>query len=155
MIITKDLIDQAYKLTGPLAKAVIADPAANWGPRWVRVKVGVPGLVESFFFKFGKETGWDPKWGEKIDFKDIAIAKFRLVERERKNASEIVLLKPWLVHKGEYLYAGGAHRDGITVAVSGLHSWADEAISEIFISIIVMLARLKADNLVKQGKELI
>jgi hypothetical protein len=36
-----------------------------------------------------------------------------------------------------------------------MHGWADEAISEIFISIIIMLSRLKADDLVKQNKELL
>lgn len=155
MIITKELINKACELTRAAVQEIINDPHANWGPKWVDGKVYAPGLDKPLKFRFGEKTVWNPNWGHEVDFTAIAAAKFQLVEREKQNSSELALFKPWLVKDGEYLYSGGAHRDGITVCVSGLHGWADEAISEIFISIIIMLSRLKADDLVKQNKELL
>jgi hypothetical protein len=57
----------------------------------------------------------ESKLGHEVDFTAIAAAKFQLVEREKQKSSELALFKPWLVKDGEYLYSGGAHRDGITV----------------------------------------
>lgn len=77
------------------------------------------------------------------------MVKLDLVCREKMSSSEIVLLRPWLVRPGEYLYSGGVWEDGIAVATSGARGWADEAISSIILSCIQMLARLKAEELKK------
>ena len=66
--------------------------------------------------------------------------------REGGMTSDLVNVAPWLFEKGEYLYPGALMRYGIAIAVSGARGRADEAIAEIILSMITMLAYLETDQ---------
>lgn len=146
MLIDKVLVYEALEMARPTAEAIIHTPGANWGPTWVEVRIMAPGLKEPLKFLFGRKTDWNHEWGLIKDFNAIADRKLTVVERERASTSVIVFAAPWLLEDGELLYSGGAHRDGISVACSGIKGRADEKISEIIISCIKLLALLEADR---------
>lgn len=160
-ILTKELVERAVELVCPAAKEILFAEGTTWGPKWVEGRVEAPGLEEMIKFDFGEEPHrfgeparkWRREWGEEIYFGEIAEAKLRVVMREGVNASLVVATKPWLLKGGEYLYAGGVYRDGIAVAVSGAKSATDEAIAEMVVSSIVMLAMLETERRQKEGKE--
>lgn len=152
-ILTEELVRRAIKIVRPAAEEILKTETAVWGPRWVEGRVMAPGVKEVAEFLFGWVDTWDPEWGERRDFGKIAEAKLRVAEREGVNTSIVVALRPWNLKEGEGLYAGGAVRDGICVAVSGAKSAADEAIAEMVISAIVMLAFLETERRIQEGEK--
>lgn len=153
-ILTEELVEKAIELVRPSAEKILKDEGTTWGPKWVEGKVKVPGLEEIIKFDFGTTLRtWDPKWGEEKYFSEIAEKKLRVADREGVNTSIVVATRPWNLKEGEYLYAGGATRNGISVAVSGAKSKTDEALAEMIISAIVMLALLEAERRLKEGEE--
>lgn len=154
MLLTKELIEEAVKLVSPAALAILDAKGTTWGPKWVEGYVSSDGLSERLGFVIGEYSGspWPKEWGGRKNFLDIALAKLLVVEREKLSTSVIVATRPWLLRDGEYLYAGGVARDGIYVAVSGAKSYVDEALAEMVLSAIIMLAHLKCDKMKQEGK---
>lgn len=151
-IITEGLVKKAIELVRPAAEKILNAEDTTWGPKWVEGLIKAPGLEEELSFLFGKVTEWNPSWGA-IFFSKIVAAKLQVVKREGVNTSILVATKPWKLEEGEYLYPGGAVRDGICVAVSGAKGRTDEAIAEMVISAIVMLAFLETEKRLKEGQE--
>ncbi|MBU4350958.1 hypothetical protein L6250_00350 [Candidatus Parcubacteria bacterium] len=145
MIISQSKIDYALTLVRPAAEEILQAVGMTWGPQWVEGVVSVPGLND-FYFHLGRRCDeWDPEWGEKKDFREIAKCKLRLAKRLRMNTSTAVALFSWLLEEGDYLYPGGIYRDGIACAASGAKGRVDESLSEIVVSAIIMVAQLEAD----------
>ena len=140
-ILNKYLVRKAIWLATPSILKILEHKGATWGPKWVTGFVSIPDREEWIDFQIGE----DPEWGNPDRFFEIAGKKMAVVEREGKATSVVVATRPWRLKDGEYLYPGGATRDGISVVASGAKGRADEAISEIILSAIRMLAFLKAD----------
>lgn len=153
-IITPELITRALEMVMPATKEILNDPRAIWGPRWVNGEIDAPGLEKPYTFGFQvtESRKWNNEWGNKVDFAEIAHKKLAVVKRLGLSTGAVAKLMPWLLMEGEYLYAGGAWRDGICVAVSGAKSATDEAIAEMIISAIVMLSLLDAEKRLAEGK---
>lgn len=154
MIITTEMAIRAIQLIRPaVEEKILNTEGTTWGPKWVEGRMKLPGVEETIKFVFGitRAIVWNPEWGKEVSFGRIAEAKLRVVMREGVNTSVVVATRPWQLMEGEYLYAGGAVRDGICVAVSGAKSATDEAIAEMVISAIVMLALLKTEKMLKSG----
>lgn len=146
MIITEELIKAAFGLVEPTVEVILLADGTTWGPRWVEGFVSAPGTDGTVPFKFGKVTEWNEKWGPKRDSaSEIATMKLQVTEDTGEDTSTIVAVAPWLLKNGQYLYPGGASRLGISVAVSGAKGWVDEAIANMVIDCIIMLARLEVD----------
>ncbi len=153
-ILTTALVGVAIELVRPSAEKILNAEGTTWGPRWVEGRVRAPGLEEIIKFDFGTTFRmWDPKWGKEKYFGEIAEKKLYVADREGVNTSIVVATRPWKLKKGEYLYAGGATRDGISVAVSGAKGATDEAIAEMIISAIVMLAQLVTRRKLEEREE--
>jgi len=150
MILTEEMIERAIAMVTPSAKKILAEKETTWGPVWVEVVVGFSS--ESYTYTIGKPTPWKKKWGEFKNFSIIADAKMEAAAREKVNTSVLVASQPWNLEEGEYLYSGGATRDGIAVGVSGAKGIVDEAIAEMIISAIVMFAKLETDRRIKGGE---
>lgn len=144
-IITEEMILKAIALIRPTAQTMLRTQGLTWGPKYVEGNIRINGLPASKF-RFGTMVKWDPKWGEIKNFAKIAQRKRAEAERGRTNTSAIVAARPWILRKGDYLYSGGAYRDGIAVGVSGSFGWVDEAIAIMLIDVIVMLAHLEVDG---------
>jgi hypothetical protein len=153
-IISVNLVRGAIELVRPTAEKILDTEGTTWGPKWVEGRVKAPGLEEIGTFDFGTTSrAWDPAWGEEKYFGEIAEKKLYVADREGVNTSIVVTTRPWNLKEGEYLYDGGATRNGITVAVSGAESKTDEAIAEMVISAIVMLASLETKERLEKGQE--
>lgn len=145
MIITQSMIDWAIVLVKPAAEDILRAAGMTWGPRWVDGVVSAPGL-EDLKFRFGiKPSEWDPEWGAERDFSEVAMHKLGLAKRLRMNTSVAITLYPWLLEEGDYLYPGGVYRDGIACGISGAKGRVDESLSEMLVSVIIMLAQLETD----------
>ena len=145
MIITKGLVERAIYLVTSTARAILATKGATWGPRWVHGFVNTPGLAD-VSFRFGLRINWNPRWGEELDFVSVAKTKMQVAKRLRINTSVVVATCPWLLLPGEYLYPGGVYRNGIACGVSGAKGRVDEALAEMVVSAIIMLAQLETDR---------
>ncbi|KKQ76581.1 MAG: hypothetical protein US98_C0032G0008 [Parcubacteria group bacterium GW2011_GWC1_38_6] len=154
MIITKKLINEAIELAKPIVQAFLTAEGFTWGPKYVIGFVSTPwtGLIPFDFVAPGETKEWNPVWGEEKDFANIAMKKLELTLRIGKNTSVVTADTPWLIRDGEYLYPGGVTQEGISVAISGAKGRTDEALAEILISIIIMLANLEADGRKKAGE---
>lgn len=149
MIITEELVWRAIGLATPSALEILASEGTTWGPQWVEGFVDAPGLEEPISFIFGESTSWDDDWGEFRSFSEIAITKLDVADREGLPTSVVAATMPWVLDEGEYLYAGGTTRNGITVATSGAKGRTDEGLAEILLACIIMLAMLELDQRVK------
>ncbi len=149
-ILTEELVKRAIALTAPGAEAILNTTGTTWGLRWVAGFVMGPGLAEPIWFEFGEDERWNPEWGKPINFTEVARAKLNASRREGLPTSVIAATKPWLLRRREFLYPGGTTRDGITVAVSGAKGRTDEALAEILLSTIIMLAMLEVDRRVEK-----
>jgi len=149
-ILTEELIRKAIELARPGVQNILDTEGMTWGPKWVYGWATGPGIPEDekILFSFGQV---DPNW-KSPDFGLIAYEKMLTVEREKLPTSVIASTKPWLLEDDEYLYAGATTRDGISVAVSGAMGRVDEAIAEIVLSLIVMLALMDADQRIKEDR---
>jgi len=148
VILDKSLIQKAIELVTPGAVAILNSEGTTWGPKfahgYVYAEESGAGDVE---FHFGDITvPWDSKWGEQKDFAYVAWRKLNAAWREKKSTSEVVALDPWRLREKEFLYSGGAYRYGIAVGVSGALGRTDEALAEMVLSAIIMLARIEADK---------
>jgi hypothetical protein len=155
MLITKKLIQKAIKLTRPSAIAILETEGATWGPKAVIGYIEAYGIKKRIYydFNFDKDVEWQAGWGKPEKFSDIAEKKLDVVMKHYMNTSTIVALYPALLDEGEFLYAGGAYREGIGGAsASGAKGWADEAISEILLININMLVQLEKDRRIKEDK---
>ncbi|KKQ46293.1 MAG: hypothetical protein US63_C0003G0006 [Candidatus Moranbacteria bacterium GW2011_GWC2_37_8] len=148
-IIDEALVREAIKLAQPTVAAILAHNGATWGPKWVTGRVMAPGLeTDKFEFEFssdGPKEEWNSGWGDPLRFYDVAEKKLAVAEREKTSTSVVVATRAWCLEEGEYLFPGGVHRDGISVSASGAKGRADEAIAEVVLSLIIMLANLKTD----------
>jgi len=145
IIINQSLVDRALVLVRPTAEEILSAGGMTWGPLWVEGVVSAPGLLRNPLFRFGRFAEWDPEWGEKKDFMEVAMCKFRLAKRLRMNTSVAITLYPWLLEEGDYLYPGGVYRDGIACGISGAKGRVDEGLSEMVVTAIIILANLEAD----------
>jgi hypothetical protein len=154
MILTEAMVRGAIELVRSTAEVILGAIDTTWGPRWVEGRVKVPGVEKILKFDFGTtDREWNPEWGKEKYFGEIAEAKLRVVEREGVNTRIVVATRPWKLKPGEGLYSGGAVRDGICVAVSGAKGTTDEAIAEMVISVIVMLAFLETERRLQEGRK--
>ncbi len=144
-IITEELVRKAVELTGPNAELVLAMKETVWGPTWVEGFIWAPGLGDAIFFTLGEKNDWQPK-EEQASSHEVAKRKLAVLVREGVPTSTVVSTQPWCLQEGEFLYAGGATRDGIFVALSGARGRVDEALAEVVISFIRMLAHMEVDR---------
>ena len=152
-ILTEALVEKAIELARPTALAILGEKGTTWGPKWVSGCVKGPGLSREVAFDIGEVSErWEPEWGVRVRFIDIARSKLRVVEREGTPTSVLIATEPWRLEEGEYLYEGGVTRNGICVAVSGAEGRADEAIAEVVVSVIVMLAFMDVSERVKENR---
>ena len=145
MIITEELIRQAVDLVAPSAEAILAAEGTGKGPKWVDGFVSAPELGD-IPIRFGEATEWNPAWGDQPNFPAIAAQKLKLAKRLGEDTSRIVAVRPWQLEPGEYLYEGGVSRFGISAAISGAMGHTDEALADILVSTIIMLAHLETDR---------
>jgi len=155
MIITEEMVLRAIELVRPTAEALLESDEAVWGPRWAVGEVMAPGLDEPVRFQFGEESEWDSSWGpeRETSIAEVARRKREASLRERTNTSSLVFGKPWALYNGEFLYPGGVYWEGISIGISGLRGWADEALGEMLAATIVMLSHLEVDRRI-QNKEM-
>ena len=146
MIITNDLIKTALSLIELTAREILLSEGTTWGPRWVEGFISAPGVSGAIPFKFGKVTEWNNEWGKRrFTSSEIALKKLNLAERFGDDTSSIIEACPWVLEEGEFLYAGGISRFGINVGVSGAKGRVDEAIANLLVDCIIMLAHLETD----------
>jgi hypothetical protein len=160
-IITRELVEKAIELAKPTIIAILNAEGTTWGPKWVIVYVKAPGIEEKITvdinadcleFNWGLLDHWEDKWGKREEFFKVAASKLDVSDREKLPTSIVVATMPWLLKNGEYLYAGGSTRDGISVGVSGAKGRTDEGIAEIILSIIRMLAFLGTEKRIQENK---
>lgn len=68
-----------------------------------------------------------PRWD--ADYAAFARAKARLAWTAQRDTQQLRDAAPHLLAAGDTLLGGGVHIDGMTVAVSGMHPWFDEALA--------------------------
>lgn len=142
-IFTIAIANEAVELVRSAAEKILLTPGTTWGPKWVEGRIRVPESEEIISFLFGDPPQeWDPEWGEEIDFGAIAEKELHAMIQRDANNSIAVKTKPWLLEPG----VGGAPRNGICVAICGARGDADEAMAEMVISVIEMLAFLEIDE---------
>ncbi len=151
-ILTFDLVKKAVLLAEPSVLKILDVKGATWGPKWVMGFVTGPGIETPINFQLGEEPKerWLSSWGDVGRFVEVAEKKLDVVIREGESTNTVVATRPWCLKEGEFLYPGGATRDGISVVASGAKGRADEAISEIILAAIRMLAFLKADKRIEK-----
>ena len=151
MIITTEMVKQACSFAEPTILAILDDPKQKcvWGPAYVEVMISIPHnekVIRAAFGASPEKKEWKKEWKTPKEFKNVAQKKLNAVLREGGMTSDLVNVAPWLFEKGEYLYPGALMRYGIAIAVSGARGRADEAIAEIILSMITMLAYLETDQ---------
>ena len=117
-------------LTGlaPMIERMLTDPVRIWGPRFVAVVVLIQGEVCSWEY-FGSQDQWDPAWADPVEFYEVAYAKAKLALRTGLSTREVRERAPFLLQRGDYLWAGGVAAPGIAVGVSGATENGDEEIA--------------------------
>ncbi len=155
MILTRELVGMAIDIVQPTIIEILKTNGLIWGPRWVAIRVKVPGFDKIICSEISvvSDKRWRSEWGEEKNFGEIAEKKCVVAGREGLNTSVIVATKPWLLKEGEYLYSGGAVRDGISVGISGALGIVDETIAMMIIDAIVMLTQVEAEKRIKEGKK--
>ena len=149
-ILTQEMIAKAIELVRPSAEKILNTEGTTWGPRCVAGWIAIRDpqiLLNSFTFGTTKDTqDWKPEWGEYKDFVRIADSKLQVVLREGMSTRLVIATQPWKLKAGEYLYPGGVIRGDICVAASGAKGSTDEAIAEMVLSVIIMLAQLETSK---------
>ncbi|MCK5021985.1 MAG: hypothetical protein KAR54_01920 [Candidatus Pacebacteria bacterium] len=151
-IINEELVLQAIELMRPTVSKIFKQTGTTWGPKWVVGYINTPGLDTAIKFEFGRSPKkiWRKKWGNPSIFCKIAKKNRAVAEREQMATSLVAKLKPWVFKKEEFLYLGGSYSDEISCGVSGAKEQTDEAIGEILINIIKMLAFLETDSRIEK-----
>jgi len=153
-LITEELVEQAVAVATPSILALLDIEGATWGPKFLKGGINAPGLEKDYCFEIDAAPNqkWAPDWKKPEFFEHVVSKKVAVCIRERASSSVIVAIKPWLLEKDEFLYAGGAYRDGITAALSGAKGWADEGGGNMIIDAIIALVQLKKDRLIADDK---
>lgn len=92
---------------------------------------------------FGEVARWD------ADYAGYARAKARLAWTTQRDSQQARDTAPHLLALGDTLLGGGVHIDGITVAVSGMQAWFDEALAA---SVAWFLRALAKRDVSSRGK---
>lgn len=92
---------------------------------------------------FGDVPRWD------ADYAEFARAKALLAWTTQRDSQQARDAAPHLLGLGDTLLGGGVHIDGMTVAVSGLHAWYDEALAA---SVAWFLRALAKREVAARGK---
>lgn len=144
MSISEQLIARAIELVVPFFEAICAEKNAVWGPKFVKIWVGYPGLGATCF-TMGEEKPWQAQWGDEPDFVLIAKKKLDLARSYGMDTATIrnAPSQPLRLGDGVYAWAGGITRSGISIGCSGLKQWADHAIAETVATTIIMMAKLQ------------
>ena len=138
----RHVVQAAIDQLQPFAEGLLAQSWTTWGPSYVHVYVRMPGCDEDLFFTLGnREAAVD---GE--EFFTIAHRKLEAAAREKMDTRAIVALSPWLLQPGEYYYDGGVYRDGIVVAVSGVHAAVDHMLAAMIVEMIKALMIIDRDE---------
>jgi hypothetical protein len=151
LILTVEMIRKAVELVRPSANKILKTKGTTWGPRWVMGYIALRDRKATVIpFTFGTfSEDWREEWGKYKNFNEIALAKLEVVLREGMSTRLVVATQPWSLRPGEYLYPGGVIRGNICVAVSGANGSTDEAIAEMVLSAIIMLAQLETSERIK------
>lgn len=152
-IITAELINDAIVFARPSILEILSGHGygTTWGPNWVKIIIEFEGSKQSF--QVGDKQDWNPEWGEEVSFSHIAMAKLDASSRTDHPTRHLVHTAPHLLREGEYLYVGSVTWEGITVAVSGAKSAADEAIALVVLAMIKMLIFLEAERRLREGED--
>ncbi len=94
---------------------------------------------------FGDVPSWD------ADYAAFAREKARLAWTVRRDSQQVRDAWPQLLQTGDTLLGGGVHIDGMTVAVSGMQTWFDEALAA---SVAWFLRALAKREVAARGKAL-
>ena len=152
-IITRELIQEAIRLTKPSALAILQTEGMTWGPKTVVGYIEAGTMEDRMLYSFHGEDideEWDPEWGDYGKYMHIAMKKVDLTTKFGVNTSVIADSCPGQLEEGDFLYPGGAYREGIGGAsASGAKGRADEAIAEILLVNINMLVQLEKDRRIK------
>jgi hypothetical protein len=89
---------------------------------------------------FGDRSRWDAPYDE------FARAKARLAWRCRMDSALVQTRFPHLLVQGDILVGGGVHRHGITVGISGLDPWYDEAMAAAIAGLLRAAAQVRRDK---------
>jgi hypothetical protein len=95
---------------------------------------------------FGDVPSWD------ADYAGFARAKARLAWTAQRDSQQARDAAPQLLATGDTLLGGGVYIDGMTVAVSGMHAWFDEALAA---SVAWFLRALAKREVAARGKALV
>jgi hypothetical protein len=149
-ILTQGLVEQAIDLLRPTIREILENKDFIWGPKWVEIVFsGLAGVyVEG---TIGYKVQWDPEWGEEKDFLAVAGSKHDLSHREKMSGSEIVLLQPWRLQCGDWIYSGSVYSEGFTCGVSGAKGEVDEMIAHLIIETVKGLCILRRRTLQENG----
>lgn len=139
--ITEGMIRRAIKLIAPTAESILFSDEFSL-PSYVRGFVAAPNLVNPGPQKIPFSLGGVPKSGSQDNFAETALQNLELAIRIEGSPGKIIREVPWVFTPEERLCAGAVYRDGIVVAISGAKEQVNEALAEMLISAIVMLARL-------------
>ncbi len=146
-ILTAEIVNGAIEMVRPCVEKILKEEGTTWGPTWVAIVVNIPSEERNYYhFTIGRRIAWQKEWGKEKTFSKIALAKQTAAKREGVATSILIITRPWNLERGEYLYPGGVTRNGITVGVSGAKGIVDEAIAEMIVSAIVMLAKLETER---------
>lgn len=156
VVLGEESVKEALEMLIPGIISILDQQKTTWGPKFVYGSLSYPsteGLNTITKFHFGDiDAPWNPEWGEKKDFPAVAESKRRLAARLKVATSEAVAMEPWNLQEGEFLWPGGFYRLGISVGISGAMGRTDEAIAEMVVSAIIMLARLETDKRIQEHK---
>ncbi len=150
-IIDDSLVQEALDLSGPTIETILKNPKSTWGPKYVEVFIIERDDVSAYTAVIGEKEPWDPSWGEELDYDFLFVAeqKANASLREKADTSFLIEQSPWLLEEGEFLYPGGVYYGGVAVGVSGAKGIVDEGIAKILISAIVMLAKQKTQEKIR------
>jgi hypothetical protein len=95
---------------------------------------------------FGDVPRWD------ADYAGFARAKARLAWTMQRDSQLVRDVAPHLLTTGDTLLGGGVYIDGMTVAVSGMQAWFDEALAA---SVAWFLRALAKREVSARGKALV
>ena len=84
---------------------------------------------------FGDVPRWD------VDYSVYARAKAKVAWTTQRDSQCARDDAPHLLHGGDTVLGGAIHRDGLTVAVSGMQAWFDEALASSVAAFLRALAK--------------
>lgn len=94
---------------------------------------------------FGDVPHWD------VDYAMYARAKAQLAWTARRDSQCVRDDAPHLLREGDTVLGGAIHRDGLTVAVSGMQAWFDEALAASVAAFLRALAKREITARARDG----